>query len=553
MIGPILRKDWKLLWPMVALVTAIQVGFEWVSYFGDRPGAAVLIRPLILAWYAGIAAVSAAVVLQDPLPGADQDWLIRPVRRSDMILAKLAFLGLSVSVPMGALNFAHAMALGFPFRLSLEVVLYKEAYLFVCFVVPMVALAAVARNMTEFIVTGALLVVVYTLSLSLSAFFFGAEWCPTCDTGLSWLQHVMQHAGILVGAGIILGLQYHRRRTELARAVAVVGVVALVFVQLPWDAAFTLQRWVARSAGVAAPLTFEFGGLARGGGTTGVGSPGKAPGPRQAAALLLQGHVDQAVESLHRAAAAAAPVTVDLPVRISGIPSDQLLLVDRLGVSLYANEGRLLYRRENSGLPPHTFVPGPLGDPADSSGFIHQSIEIPSTVYRSSAADATRLRLDYSLTLVQTRAVYRMAALGGVLRASTVGRCSSRYDDDAVSVHCQTLGRTPFCYSAALYTPDGRHNPEVLKCAPAYQPFLPTPMNVHGFMGVDMPVRDRYGLAHYAVGDADLSQAYVILKIYGALDHFVRTLIVSPFRLDDHAGLGQRDSPHAVAYTARRG
>ena len=178
MIGPILRKDWKLLWPMVALVTAIQVGFEWVSYFGDRPGAAVLIRPLILAWYAGIAAVSAAVVLQDPLPGADQDWLIRPVRRSDMILAKLAFLGLSVSVPMGALNFAHAMALGFPFRLSLEVVLYKEAYLFVCFVVPMVALAAVARNMTEFIVTGALLVVVYTLSLSLSAFFLVPNGVP---------------------------------------------------------------------------------------------------------------------------------------------------------------------------------------------------------------------------------------------------------------------------------------------------------------------------------------------------------------------------------------
>ena len=535
-IGRIMRKDWQLLWPIVALVTAIQAGFEWVSYFGDRPGASVLMRPLIVAWYLGIAALSAAVVLQDPLPGADQDWLIRPVRRTDMMLAKLAFLGLSVSLPMSALNLAHAMALGFPFRPALEVVLYKEAYVFVCFVVPMVALATVARNMTEFIVTGALLVVVYAVSVSLSAIVSGTEWCPTCDTGLSWLQHVMQHAGILLGAGVMLGLQYHRRRTGLARAVAVVGVVALVFVQLPWNSAFALEGWLTRSAGVTAPLTFEFGSVARGGGTTGGGSRGKVPGPRQASALLLQGDVDQAVESLHRATAADAPVMIDLPVRIDGIASDQLLLVDRLGVSLYADDGRLLYRREHTGVPAQTFFPEPAGEPADSSGFIHQFVEIPGTAYRRAAPQAARLRLEYSLTLMRTRTEYRMAAIDGALRAPDVGRCSSRYDDDAISVHCQPVGRTPFCYSATLYAPDGRHNPVVLKCRPNYQPFLPAPMNVQGFMGVDMPLRDRNGVAHYAVGGADLPQAYLVLKIYGELDHFVRTWEVSPFRLDDQAG-----------------
>src|ERR1700689_1275792 len=70
LIRYILRKDWKLLWPMVALVTAIQMAFEWVGYFQDTPSAAVLLRPLILAWYMGIAALAAAVVLQDPVPGA---------------------------------------------------------------------------------------------------------------------------------------------------------------------------------------------------------------------------------------------------------------------------------------------------------------------------------------------------------------------------------------------------------------------------------------------------------------------------------------------------
>jgi hypothetical protein len=131
---------------------------------------------------------------------------------------------------------------------------------------------------------------------------------------------------------------------------------------------------------------------------------------------------------------------------------------------------------------------------------------------------------------MKTLAEYKIAAVDGLLRAPEVGRCVSQYDDDSIFVQCQTMGWTPFCYSATLYAPDGRHNPEVRKCTPDYRPYLPTPIQVQGFMQVDVPVRDRYGLAHYAVDISELAKSYVLLKIYGERDHFKRTLVVSPFQ-----------------------
>ena len=199
MIGHILRKDWKLLWPMAALVVAIQVGYEWAAWSSGllehKTGAEALLRPLMLAWLIGIAALSAAVVQQDAVPGVDQDWLIRPLHRTDLLLAKLIFLALTISAPMFILNLAHALAMGMPFASSLTSVLSKELFIFASFVVPVAALASTTRNLTELIILGAALVVIFAASLSLSAFLFGPQWCPTCHTGMSWLQHLLQHVG----------------------------------------------------------------------------------------------------------------------------------------------------------------------------------------------------------------------------------------------------------------------------------------------------------------------------------------------------------------------
>ncbi len=564
-IWQIVKKDWKLLWPMVALVTAIQVGFEWAVYsaglFGEDPAAAALLRPLTLAWFVGIVALVAAVVHQDAIPGVDQDWLIRPLIRTQLLLAKLAFVALGISVPMFVSNLADALATGFSLVPSLEAAFFKDLFVYACFVVPVMALAATTRNMTELVVIGAALVVAFSSSLSLSAFLFGADWCPTCNTGMSWLQHLVQHGGVLAGAGVILGLQYYRRRSDIARALALAGAVALVFAQLPWSTAFDIERWMtgagmggdAGARGAAAGILLDVGenvpdgadatsvesmtsatgvrsaASAPGTGTsTGAGAGGKGPDSRQTTQMVLHGRVDQAVDYWRRRARPVnAPVGLEVPVRVrmptTGAPADALLLADRVEIHLFGNDGRLLYRGDNAGALATLLTPYP-GRSGPSPEAIYQTVDVPGRVYRAAAQTPVRLQLDYSLTLMKVVAEHELTAINGELQSNDIGFCATLVDRNAAYLRCKTIDQAPFCYSATLYGSGGRHNPEVLKCTPDYRRHLPAFMHVLSLYGVDMPLRDRNGVVNYEIDASSLGEAHVLFKVYGESEHFERRL-----------------------------
>jgi hypothetical protein len=528
LIGHIFKKDWKLLWPMAALVTIIQFGLEWAAYsggfFGEDPAAKVLLPPLTLAWFIGIAALAAAVVHQDAIPGVDQDWLIRPLSRTHLLLAKLGFVLLIITVPMTVSNLADAMASGFALLPSLKAVVSKELFVLACFLVPVLALASTTRNMTDLVIIAAALVVAFALSLSLSAFFFGAGWCPTCSSGMSWLQHIVQHIGILAGAGVILVLQYYRRQTHLSRVLAVAGSVALVFAQLPWSTAFAVEQWIAADAAASAvDLTLAAAvpksADAASGGT-------KMPGSGQAAQMLLHGRVGQAVENLRRHVRAGnAPVTVELAVQAGGLSADELMLADRIDMKLAAPDGRLLYQGDNAGALAGLFMPG-SGLAGDSPGPTYQTVEIPAKAYGARAPASLQLQLRYSLTLMKEVAEHRVPALGGEIQSSDVGICVTMNDRNALYLGCKTIGQAPFCYSATLFASDGRHNPPVLKCTPDYRRHVPAFMNMLSLYGIDMPIRDRNGVINYPVDPSQLAASYVVFRIYGERSHFQRTVTV---------------------------
>jgi hypothetical protein len=531
MIRHILRKDWKLLRSMVALVLAIQVGYEFAAassgLFEHRTGAEALLRPLMLAWFIGIATLSAAVIQQDAVPGVDQDWLIRPLNRTDLLLAKIIFLAVTISVPMFILNLSHALLLGMPLGPSLAAVLSKELFIFSCFVVPVAALASTTRNLTELMILGAALMVIFAASLSAGAFFWGPEWCPTCHTGMSWLQHLLQHIGVVFGAGVILFLQYYRRGTAYARGIAVFGAVALVFIQLPWNTAVAIERWLSEPTGHAARVTLELAEEPPSLDTTSMGA--KRPAAGRTTQLLLHGNVDQAFEDLHRRARSEdSPVLIDLPVRTIGASADEMLVVDRLHTQLFRSDGRLLYRGADAGPSPGLL----MADPGDATGVAHQTIEIPSKVFRAAAATSTRLQIDLSLTLVKVREEHKIAALDGELRSNDVGLCATNRDGNSVVLHCNSITQAPFCYSAALYAADGRHNPELFKCIPDYRRHWPALIDLLNFYGLELPVRDPYGIAQYPVDASELGNSYVLLKIYGERDHFKRTLTVADLQLE---------------------
>ncbi|HTT02406.1 MAG TPA: hypothetical protein VMG11_10010 [Steroidobacteraceae bacterium] len=531
MIGRILRKDLQLLWPLVLLVILIQACLQWAWYkfgfFGQDLAARELLHPLTVAWFAGIVGLTAVVVQQDAVPALDQDWLIRPLERTHLLLAKLVFVVLTICVPMFVLDVARALTTGFPLSASLPELAFKELLVIAWLLVPVLALATLTASAAELLLVGGALIGVYAVGLSVAALLWGGDSCPTCDSGVAWLQHLLQHAGVLLGACVILALQYYQRRTQLARAVAVIGAVLLVYLQLPWSAAFAWQTRLSPEPGSAARVGFAFASQDRpAAGAATAANPARL-GAGQAARALLAGNLNQAAQYLqNRVGKGATDVPLQLPVRIDGVRANERLLVDQSQLTLWDAHARKLYSTVDVGVLDQS--PVSAGDPAV------QQLLLPEPLYRRFSGSAVRLRLDYSLTLVRLQAQERVPALTRRFQAASLGRCATTMDAQglSLSLRCKKLGPAPFCLSVTLYGAQGRHNPEVLNCDPDYRPDLPSLTYGIGFYGLDLPVHDRTGMIHYPVERTELGDAYVLIRVYTVREHFTRALDV-PIKLEE--------------------
>jgi len=521
MIGSVFKKDWVLLWPLAVLVTLIQVALEWAIYkfgfFGVSPVAREIMRLLTPAWYIGVIALAVAVVHEDTIPGVDQDWLIRPLNRTELLLAKLLFVAVTVCVPMLIVNLADELALGFKLMPSFGDALYKEVYMFVCLLVPATAIASATRNAVELVILVAGLVLLYVVTVWLSATLFGLDRCPTCDTSVSWLQSLLQHLGLLVGSGAVLAVQYYWRKTSVARVLLAAGVVLLVVVQLPWSVAFTIQTWMGVPIGTSPAAIQVTAGATTTAAASGSGRS-RQDNAKRAAQALLQGDVDAAVQiqkSLGQSHAAAVIFTV--PLTITGTTHDEFLVMDRAEFTVLDPKGAILYRGTRADRKSVPLIG--VGDT------VQQTFELPGADYQRIRARAASLAIDYSLTVRAVVAEHKMLATGGELRSPEIGVCRSDADSSASYIRCRQIGRAPNCYTATLYGPDGQHNPEVRACGSDYRPFIPSPMNIISFAGVEMPIRDSYGVAHYEVDGSQLQDSYILLKVYETGAHFQRRVV----------------------------
>src|SRR5437867_3622807 len=85
----------------------------------------------------------------DAIPGVRQDWLVRPIKRRDLLAAKLLFVILLVQGPILLTDFVGAAANGFPFAQSLSASLSHNVFWLATFYLPVLAFASLTRNFTE--------------------------------------------------------------------------------------------------------------------------------------------------------------------------------------------------------------------------------------------------------------------------------------------------------------------------------------------------------------------------------------------------------------------
>jgi hypothetical protein len=331
-------------------------------------------------------------------------------------------------------------------------------------------------------------------------------------------------------------LQYYRRKTYVSRVVAIVGALGLVFAQLPWNIAFAIEQRIAGADAASAAVTIEIVQAAQG--SPAAGAMGAAvqastarPGARESTRALLNGRVDPAIQYLgRRSRSRDGSVAIELPLRASGISADELLLADRSELRLFDPDRGMLFSTDTAGslallLPPTRSGVG------SAPQIRYQSFDIPGKVYRQAAAGA-HLQVDYSLTVVKTMATYKLDALAGELQAPPAGRCATTADRDAIYLRCKIIDQVPFCFSVTLYGPEGRSNPEVLKCTPDYRRSVPPFLYVLGFYGADMPLHDRNGTP-FGIAASELGKSYVLFKIYGERNHFTRRVDVPQVSLDN--------------------
>ena len=163
MIRNIFKKDLRLLWPFAFAAAILQFAIVAVhlklGIFEERPVFSSLLLLLESVMYFGVAVLIAALVHEDSLVGARQDWLVRPIRRRDLLAAKLLFLLLAVQLPLLLASILAGLGNGFMLSTSLFAALSQNAYLLIGFTLPVFAFVSLTGSMSEALGVAFLIVV----------------------------------------------------------------------------------------------------------------------------------------------------------------------------------------------------------------------------------------------------------------------------------------------------------------------------------------------------------------------------------------------------------
>lgn len=534
MVWHLFRKDVGLLWPFAA-VLAIAQALNGILHFilhqsllTSLPFAYVTILfpavPLL-----GMACLAVTVVQQDCLPGTTQDWLVRPVKRGELLLAKILFVSVMIHVPIALLDCTEAALSGFSIAGAMQAAVVRNVVLFAAVTSPALLLGAVTRSLAEALFFGGSLILGYTLVVLLLPELAPLS-SPRGPVGLSWIPDTMAQIGILVCAAMILLFQYLRRRTLAARtfvAMASAPVIALSF--LPFGACFAVQQWLSPAGADSSRV--EIGVVrdpsARKRNVANANSADAANWRR----AFLRSH-----------ARLATPL--EFPIRVGQLPRNSLLQADRIVLRLVGNDGRLLYQgvgdcANASQGPGVECVPGELEvmSSPDSSVDSRQLILIPNTVYSRLRSQPLRVEIEYALTVSVGRPRITLGVNAAFRQLGGVGRCQTGIDDDGdeIDLTCASTQAPPSCITVILEDPKtGLHNPAMHQCGINYSPFIRNPyFDVLAHFRIGLPFSDASQLVHFPVDAAQIQGARVAITTYEPIAHFQRKSVIPEIRLSE--------------------
>ncbi|HKS83257.1 MAG TPA: hypothetical protein VJR23_17265 [Candidatus Acidoferrales bacterium] len=514
MIWHILKKDWRLLWGFIVMVAALQAIAEFAlakaRLSDENPMLELMAQTLpILAFFAATFLIVAIVHL-DAIPGLRQDWLVRPIRRLDLLVEKLLFIVVAVEGPIFTVNLAMGLASGFSLRATLLVAVERVIYLLLFLILPIFAFASVTKNMTEAFILGCV------CAFIMGAFLTVADYANSAangtlesiaHTGIGWIGELFRFAIVLIAAALILRFQYFFRKTLFSRALVVVfGTILMATVFLPWKPAFAMEERLSPNPAAATNLSLAFNPQV-----------GRYPEP---SGLGGNGYFDYGRNT-----------EVFVPLRISGMHAGQAIVTDHGELKLFDTAGKLLYHGSTIGVEVEHTGSDPTGESR------HQRISLPSSLYKELENKPVRAELEYSFTLFDLSKSYAIPAIGGDERMPGIGWCKTNVNDagTAIKLNCIAAGNGPVCGSVTLEnSSQGTQNPERFWCWPEYSPYSARPLaDAFARFKIVVPFRDPSGLAKYPVDGPQLPHSQLVIRDDEPQAHFTRSLVIPQLKLGD--------------------
>ncbi len=258
MIRHIVRKDLKLLWPLAAAVAALQIittvllmvpgplqraasidsgEYGWVSN-GLMPLVCLL----------GLIFLVLTVIHQDRFPGTDQDWLVRPIARRTLVLAKVAFICIAGLMPIFACDVATGLLERLPPGAVIEASAARSLLLFGIVVLPTALLGVVTRNLADALVLAVIILVVVVLgSIAASELKFTPQLLSTSH---GWIIQLALVFAYVIVVPALVALQFIWRSTNVVRwlVIAVLALSPLVLL-LPYRLALVAQQFASLGSG----------------------------------------------------------------------------------------------------------------------------------------------------------------------------------------------------------------------------------------------------------------------------------------------------------------
>ncbi len=477
-----LRKDCRVLWRgilLVALAQAASTGL-W-AYHGPL---IYLGKAAPAAWTASIAALAGMLLLT-----------IRAMHRGSaartdsagstpdcsVLGTHLLFTLFVVQGPMLIADTVEGLMLGFPPLAVAGAAGLRWLNMAMFVSLPMVVIAAVMPSFLATVVAG----IAWFVALEAGVMFLGGV--DLNPVAFDWIDLAFRGAVFVPGAVLALILRYGAQRTWMARAALLITLLLMVTPLLPWQARSDIQH----------RLTSR---------------PNSLP--------TLELASDAASQLRQVAGSDKSSLSLEVPLLVTRLPRNSLLLFDSIHVRLVNSSGDTVY--ENHDGTRNIVIEGYIeAGPGTAPLPQTTGLSVPPDPRRYGDGQVLRMEISYALTLAQpaeTQTVMPEISLRYLQRA---GWCKSLVFDygrgPQVDLGCLTTIRPPVCIRAPQL--GGQ-----IQCAPDYAPLALRRWPLPDIIERSNLSEAGAGLAVFRVQSR--TAVPVTLTTYYAAAHFTRTVVL---------------------------